>query len=134
LAVSGNSRSAVSFVILLSGVNTGAGNNPYETRINGGMKMGDESELDGVSMIEGLETNIGVVSLDNDYPVSPESVSEVSAVTSDYAPRYGFTTSGVIMATTKGGTDQFHGDVRESLRNTVLNARAWGEPYRPKDI
>ena len=31
-----------------------AGNNPFETRINGGMKMGDEAALDGASMQEGL--------------------------------------------------------------------------------
>jgi Carboxypeptidase regulatory-like domain len=134
LAVSGNSRSAASFIVLLPGVNTAAGNNPFESRINGGMKMGDESATDGVSMIEGLMGNIGMVALDNDYPLSPEAVSEVSVVTSNYAPEYGTTTSGVVTANTKSGTDQFHGDLREFLRNTVLNARAWGQPYRPKDI
>ena len=45
LNVSGSSRSAASFVVVLPGVNTGAGNNPFETRINGGMKMGDEVAL-----------------------------------------------------------------------------------------
>jgi hypothetical protein len=134
LVVSGNSRSAASFVVLLPGVNTGAGNNSYETRINGGVKMGDESTLDGVSMIEGSMGNIGMVALDNDFPVSPEAVSEVSVVTSNYEPRYGLTTSGVVMANTKSGTDKFHGDLREFLRNTVLNSRADGQPYRPKDI
>ncbi len=134
LAVSGNSRSATSFVILLPGVNTGAGGNPFEARINGGMKMGDEAVLDGVSMQEGLMSQSGMVALDNDYPMSPEAISEVSALTSTYEPRYGTTTSGVIMAVTKAGTNEFHGDLREFLHNTVLNARQWGAPDRPKDI
>lgn len=134
LAVSGNSRSAASFVILQPGVNTGEGNNSYETRINGGVKMGDESTLDGVSMIEGSMGNVGMVALDNDYPISPEAVSEVSVVTSNYEPRYGLTTSGVVMANTKSGTDQFHGDLREFARNTDFNSRAYGQPSRPKDI
>ena len=134
LAVSGNSRSATSFVILLPGVNTAAGNNPFEARINGGMKMGDEAALDGVSMQEGLMSQSGMVALDNDYPMSPEAISEVSVLTSTYEPRYGTTTSGVIMAVTKSGTNEFHGDLREFLHNTVLNARQWGAPDRPKDI
>src|SRR5207302_3173209 len=132
--VSGNSRSATSFVILLPGVNTAAGGNPFEARINGGMKMGDEAALDGVSMQEGLMSQSGMVALDNDYPMSPEAISEVSVLTSTYEPRYGTTTSGVIMAVTKSGTNEFHGDLREFLHNTVLNARQWGAPDRPKDI
>ena len=94
--------------------------------------MGDESTLDGVSMIEGSMGNVGMVALDNDYPISPEAISEVSVVTSNYEPRYGLTNSGVVMASTKSGTDQFHGDLREFLRNTDLNSRAWGQPSRPK--
>jgi hypothetical protein len=80
LNVSGNSRSAASFVVVLPGVNTGAGNNSFETRINGGMKMGDEAALDGASMQEGLMSQSGVVSMDNDYPISPEAISEVSVL------------------------------------------------------
>src|SRR5207247_8609418 len=53
LAVSGNSRSATSFVILLPGVNTAAGGNPFEARINGGINVADEGGIDGVSIEEG---------------------------------------------------------------------------------
>jgi hypothetical protein len=134
LNVSGSSRSAVSFVVVLPGVNTGAGNNPFETRINGGMKMGDEAALDGASMQEGLMSQSGVVSMHSDYPISPEAISEVSVITSTYDPQYGTTTSGVITAVTKSGTNEFHGDLREYLHNTALNATQYGSPYKPKDI
>jgi len=134
LNVSGNSRSAASFVVILPGVNTGAGNNSFETRINGGMKMGDEAALDGASMQEGLMSQSGVVSIDNDYPISPEAISEVSVLTSSYEPQYGTTTSGVITMVTKSGTNEFHGDLREYLHNTALNATQYGSPYKPKDI
>jgi hypothetical protein len=60
LNVSGSSRSAASLVVILPGVNTGAGNNPFETRINGGQKMGDEAALDGASMQEGLMSQSAV--------------------------------------------------------------------------
>ena len=134
LNVSGNSRSAASFVVTLPGVNTAAGNNSFETRINGGMKMGDEAALDGASMQEGLMSQSGVVSMDNDYPISPEAISEVSVLTSSYEPQYGTTTSGVITMVTKSGTNEFHGDLREYLHNTALNATQYGSPYKPKDI
>ena len=134
LAVSGNSRSAASFVVVLPGVNTGSGNNSFETRINGGMKMGDEAALDGASMQEGLMSQSGVVALDNDYPISPEAISEISVMTSTYEPQYGTTTSGVITAVTKSGTNEFHGDLREYLHNTALNATQFGSPQKPKDI
>jgi hypothetical protein len=134
LNVSGSSRSAASFVVLLPGVNTGSGNNPFETRINGGMKMGDEAALDGASMQEGLMSQSGVVAIHSDYPISPEAISEISVMTSTYEPQYGTTTSGVITAVTKAGTSQFHGDLREYLHNTALNATQFGSPQKPKDI
>jgi len=134
LNVSGSSRSAASFVVVLPGVNTGAGNNPFETRINGGMKMGDEAALDGASMQEGLMSQSGVVALHSDYPISPEAISEVSVLTSSYEPQYGTTTSGVITMVTKSGTNDFHGDLREYHHNTSLNATQFGSPTKPKDI
>ena len=134
LNVSGSSRSAASFVVVLPGVNTGTGNNPFETRINGGMKMGDEAALDGASMQEGLMSQSGVVAIHSDYPISPEAISEISVLTSTYEPQYGTTTSGVITAVTKSGTSEFHGDLREYLHNTALNATQFGSPQKPKDI
>lgn len=134
LNVSGSSRSAASFIVVLPGVNTGSGNNPFETRINGGMKMGDEAALDGASMQEGLMSQSGVVAMHSDYPISPEAISEVSVLTSTYDPQYGTTTSGVITAVTKSGTNEFHGDLREYMHNTALNATQFGAPQKPKDI
>lgn len=134
LNVSGSSRSAAAFVVLLPGVNTGAGNNPFETRINGGMKMGDEAALDGASMQEGLMSQSGVVAMHSDYPISPEAISEISVLMSTYEPQYGTTTSGVITAVTKSGTSEFHGDLREYLHNTALNATQFGSPNKPQDI
>ena len=114
----------------MPGVNTGASQNPYSTRINGGLTSGDEAVLDGVSMTQGINGNTGMISAFADYPWSPEAISEVSVLTSNYEPQYGATTSGVIMAETKSGTNQYHGAVYEFLRNTALNARQFGTPDR----
>ncbi len=137
LVSAGTPRNAVQFVTFLPGVNTGTSVQPYNSRINGGLKMGDEAVMDGVSMQEGTMSQSGMVSF-YDFPTTPDMVSEVRVLTSSYEPQYGTTTGGEIMVTTRSGTDQFHGGVFEYFRNKDLNAlqftnqRPSGDP-RPKD-
>ncbi len=137
LVSAGTPRNAVQFVTFLPGVNTGTSVQPYNSRINGGLKMGDEAILDGVSMQEGTMSQSGMVSF-YDFPNTPDMVSEVRVLTSSYEPEYGTTTGGEIIVTTRSGTDQFHGGIFEYLRNKDLNAlqftnqRPAGDP-RPKD-
>jgi hypothetical protein len=134
LLVGGAIRSAAAFVILMPGVSTGGGANPFDARINGGLQSGDEAVLDGVTLQQGTKGQSGMVSAYSDYPWSPEAISEVSVLTSNYEPQYGSTTSAVITAITKSGTNEFHGSLYEFHRNTSLNARQFGIPDRPKDI
>ena len=98
------------------------------------MKLGDEAVLDGVTIQDGMKTVSGMTEAYTDHPMSPETISEISLLTSNYEPQYGATTSGVITAVTKSGTNEFHGDLYEFLRNTAMNARQFGIPNRPKDI
>ena len=53
---------------------------------------------------------------------------------SNYDAQFGTTTSGVLTAVTKSGTDQWHGSMYEYARNYALNARQFGVARRPKDI
>lgn len=133
LLVSGTIRSAASFITLMPGVSTGGGASPFDARINGGLQTGDEAVVDGISMQEGLMSQSGMIAF-SDYPISPESVSEVSILTSNYEPQYGSTTSAIITATTKSGTNEFHGGAHWFHRNTALNARQFGVAERPKDL
>ncbi len=137
LVSGGTPRNAVSFVAFLPGVSTGTGQQAFNARINGGLKMGDEAILDGVSMQEGTMSQSGMVAF-NDFPTTPDMVSEVRVLTSSYAPEYGTTTGGEIIVTTRSGTDQLHAGAFEYLRNRDLNAlqftnnRPSGDA-RPKD-
>jgi hypothetical protein len=133
LIVSGNQRAAAAFIILLPGISTGGAANPFDARINGGLMSGDEAVLDGITMQQGTMSQSGMISIFNDYPISPDSVKEVSLLTSNYEPQYGSTTSGVVTAVSKSGTNEFHGNAHELLRNKVLNARSFGVPNRPTD-
>ncbi|MGH7869971.1 MAG: carboxypeptidase regulatory-like domain-containing protein, partial [Candidatus Dormibacteraceae bacterium] len=134
LEVAGAQRSAANFVTIMPGVNGGSGAGAAYAQFNGGQEDADESVLDGVSMVEGLLSQSGTVAIQADFPISPDAVGEISLLTSNYDPQYGATTSAVIVASTKAGSDQFHGGGYEYNRNTDLNARQYGVAERPKDI
>ena len=138
LLVGGITRSAVGFVKLLPGVTEGGGpeGNQFNVRINGGMTEGDEAVLDGVSSSDGALGQSGILLQITGHPWSPEAISEISVLTSNYEPQYGATTSSVTTAVTKSGTNNFHGSLYEFHRNTVLNARQYSKNpgSRPKDI
>ena len=103
-----------------------AGANAFDARINGGLQSGDEATVDGVSMQQGFMSQGGMVSIIQDFPMSPDMVSEVKVLTSNYAPEYGASLGGQIMAVTKSGGSTFHGAAFEYHRNDALNATQWG--------
>ena len=132
LVAAGTPRNAVQFISFLPGVNTGTSLEAFNARINGGLKMGDEAVMDGVSMQEGTMSQSGMVSF-FDFPTTPDMVSEVRVLTSSYEPEYGTTTGGEIMVTTRSGTDTFHGGGFEYLRNRDLNALQFTNNRGPGD-
>lgn len=137
LVAAGTPRNALQFASFLPGVNTGPSVQAFNARINGGLKMGDEAVMDGVSMQEGTMSQSGIVSF-FDFAQTPDMVQEVRLMTSSYEPEYGTTTGGVMIVTSKSGTDQLHASAFEYLRNRDLNATQFtnnrGEgDQRPKD-
>jgi hypothetical protein len=66
----------------------------------------------------------------NDLPLnspqvipSPDAIGEVNLVTNTINPEYGRNGGAILNATTKSGTNQFHGDVFEFYRDTGLNTK-----------
>ena len=53
----------------------------------------------------------------------PDALQEFKVETSVLPPQYGFHSGATVNAVTKSGTNQFHGDLFEFLRNGDLNAR-----------
>jgi Carboxypeptidase regulatory-like domain len=133
LLVSGNPRSAAAFVVLLPGVTTASDGAPYNARVNGGLTMGGDATVDGVSEMEGLMSQSGMVAAFQDWPMTPDMVQEMSVVTGNYSVEYGNSNSMVINMVTKSGTNQLHGAGFEYLRNTALNAAPWGSATKGVD-
>lgn len=134
IVVGGGPRSSMSLAVLLPGVSTGSSNQAFNARINGGLQMGDEAVFDGASMQQGFMNQSGMVSLQGDFQMSPDMVSEVKVVTSNYEPQYGSSTSGQLIVVSKSGGTEYHGAAFEYHRNGVLNARPWNASERPFNL
>jgi len=82
--------------------------------------------LDGANNTDFLGNNIVV-------NPNPDAVEEFKILTNNYDAQYGRTSGGIVNQITKSGTNQFHGDAFEFLRNNVFNARdAFLAPGEPK--
>jgi Carboxypeptidase regulatory-like domain len=87
--------------------------------VNGGRNEYNNWELDGGSVLDsGSNASLNL------YP-SLDSISEVRVLTSNYGAQYGLNGSGTIEVETKAGTDHFHGDVYEYVRNDDFNANGF---------
>src|SRR5713101_565312 len=116
----------VTELVLLSGVATTStqgtlnpGSRNYPTiiiQVAGGMQAGLTYRLDGTNH------NDAYNNLNLPLPF-PDALQEFKVETSGLAAQYGFHSSGAVNAVTKAGTNDFHGDLFEFLRNGALNAR-----------
>ncbi|MGA8144417.1 MAG: carboxypeptidase regulatory-like domain-containing protein [Candidatus Acidiferrales bacterium] len=77
--------------------------------------------LDGANNTDFLGNNI-VVS------PNPDAVQEFKILTNNYDAEYGRTSGGIVNQITKSGTNSYHGDLFEFLRNDVLNAKDYFLP------
>jgi len=85
--------------------------------MNGGRVEYNNWELDGGdNMDNGSNGTLNV------YP-SIDAIAEFKVLTSNYGAQYGRNGSGTVEVETKSGTNKFHGDVYEFVRNDAFNAR-----------
>src|SRR4029077_11446036 len=101
-------------------MNTGAnlaeeGGRPY---INGNREQANNFLLDGIDNNQASENLIG-------YTPSPDAIGEFNLITQNASAEFGNYAGGIINATIKSGTNSYHGDVFEFLRNDFFNANKW---------
>jgi hypothetical protein len=77
----------------------------------------------GVSyLLDGAQQNDVASSLNLPLPF-PDALQEFKVETSALPPQYGFHSAGAVNAVTKSGTNGFHGDLFDFIRNGDFNAR-----------
>jgi hypothetical protein len=110
-----------------TGAGQGAQGRPY---VNGNREQGNAFLLDGISVDETIDNRIG-------YKPNVDALAEFRVETSNSSAEFGNVTGATVNATLKSGTNDFHGNVFEFLRNDKLDAQTWannraGQVVKPK--
>lgn len=129
IALSGASASSGGSVgDLNSNKNYGAGNpNMNNAVVTVAVAGGQGNSVNFV--MDGGTNNNPRNSLNNALPF-PDAVQEFNVQTSSLSARYGQNSSAAVNLVTKSGTNAFHGDAFEFVRNFMFNARAANAPTR----
>jgi hypothetical protein len=64
---------------------------------------------------------------------TPDAIEEFRVISNTFDAEYGRNSGAVVNVITKSGTNQFHGDVYEYFRNTVLNAQGFFNTIKPQE-
>ena len=97
--------------------------NPGTVSINGQREFANSFVLNGSDVEE--DVNMGAAIVPN-----LDSIAEFRILTSNFDAEHGEFSGGQISVVTKSGTNAFHGDLFEFLRNTDLDARNYFSPTR----
>ena len=135
-----NGRDFKQLVTLVPGVSNQTGsdeggvgvtaNNQFS--VNGGRVEYNNWELDGGDNLDnGSNGTLNVTP-------SVDAIGEFKVLTSNYGAQYGKNGSGTIEVETKSGTNKFHGDAYEFVRNNIFNSPTWNQqgvapPYHKND-
>ncbi len=127
-ALPNSTRNPLNFVFAVAGTTEAPGGQTQRSGtldqmssnfgLNGG-RTGDESVLIDGAPSQAVDWGGLVVS-----PLQ-DSVQEQQVVQNTYDAQYERSGAGIVTLITKGGTNQFHGEVYDYLQNSALNANSW---------
>jgi hypothetical protein len=90
-----------------------------DTRINGGRTIGVDYIIDGVTAGTGIAHDVV-----RTIPTT-ETIGEFRVITNGISAEYGRMSGGAVELITRGGTNQFHGELFEYNKNDAFNANSW---------
>jgi hypothetical protein len=97
--------------------------NPGTISINGQREFSNGFVVNGSDAEEDVNSGAAIIP-------NLDSIAEFRILTNNFDAEYGTHSGGQINVVTKSGTNQFHGDAFEFLRNTGLDARNYFAPTR----
>ncbi|HKE29451.1 MAG TPA: carboxypeptidase regulatory-like domain-containing protein [Bryobacteraceae bacterium] len=95
--------------------------NPGDLSIDGQRESGNGFMVNGVDVREHMNGGTSVIP-------NLDSIQEFRVLTNNFDPEYGNYNGGMVNVVTKSGSNVFHGDAFEFLRNTRLDARNFFDP------
>nr|MBA3334772.1 carboxypeptidase regulatory-like domain-containing protein [Acidobacteriota bacterium] len=114
-------RSPLAFIFLDSNVNgandSSGATNASKFRVSGGQASGTEILIDGASV---RRTQNGTFF--SETAPSPNAFQEFTISTNSYSAEFGNSSGGVVNFTLRSGTNEFHGEGYNFLRNEKFNA------------
>jgi Carboxypeptidase regulatory-like domain len=137
LALPLNGRSYIDLLGLQAGVAPtsagtieGGGTRPVSGNLNAGnISVNGQRETANAFLVNGGDVSEGR-NLGAGLVPNLDSVEEFRLITNSFDAEYGKFSGAVMNAITKSGTNSFHGDVFEFLRNDVLDARNYFAPSK----
>ena len=100
-----------------------------------GFSANGARSLENNFLLDGIDNNSNLPDLLNEanYVVMPsvDALQEFRVATDSYSAEFGRATGAVVNATTKSGTNEFHGVVYEFLRNQAFDARNYYDQTLP---
>jgi len=127
-----NGRNAVQLAQLTVGVTT---SEPGARDSGGyGFSASGSRSLDNNFLLDGVDNNSNLPDLLNEanYVVmpAPDALEEFKIETGNYDAEFGRATGAIVNATTKGGSNKFHGSAYEFLRNQSFDAENYFDTAR----
>src|SRR5436305_11288139 len=120
-----NGRNFTQLVNLTPGVSNQTGQDEGTVGVYGNVSYsvnGGRVEYNNWEICGGDNMDSGSNDTLNVYP-SVDAISEFKVLTSNYGAQYGRNGSGTVEVETKSGTNRFHGDAYEFVRNDIFNAK-----------
>src|ERR1700734_372206 len=103
------------------------GQNPFSW---GNYQVGGSFGNESAEYVDGQPVNIGYINLPILIP-DQDAISEFKVQYNNLGPEWGKFAGGIVNLSTKGGTNQYHGEAYEYFRNKVLNARPFFDATNP---
>ena len=115
-------RTPLAFIFLDSNVgatdNSGT-NNASRFRVSGGQGLGTEILIDGAST---RRTQNGTFF--TEVAPGPNAYQEFTISTNSFSAEFGNSSGGIVNFTLKSGTNEFHGEAYDFIRNEIFNANS----------
>jgi Carboxypeptidase regulatory-like domain len=130
-----NGRNAAALTTLVAGSTSANSEGAFQASTFGNQKVGGQAAAVAISVNGGSQTGINYqldggdnvdqyTNVNQPFPM-PDSLQEFSVQTSNFSAEYGQNSGAIVNVVTKSGTNEFHGNLFEFVRNDVFNARNW---------